>query len=374
MKVAITSDRGAGVKVHLALRLPLLALILSGTSHALFAQQQVVDSTEPFFAVASRQTYSPSQQPRVTIDFRQVDHLDFRVYRVKDPIQFFSKLRDAHSFGSEKQELAREKTWLEEFHDWKRDLRLSIRNFFRRQLRYETRHAHHELQVRERERVRRIPLDITAYAQVPLLNREQLAVAWREMLPKTRGSEHEEIPIDLHQKGLFLVEVAHGDLRAYTLLIITDLAMVSKNSRGQILLFVADRNSGAPVPGATTVIFNNHQEAARGTTDASGVYAMTFDKIKIQDAIMVSQSANDVAATSLESFWFGDASATNLVGYVYTDRPVYRPTHQVQFKGIVRKRLAGQFRLDNSQRVTVEIADSNQKTVYQEKLDVSPFG
>jgi len=29
-------------------------------------------------------------------------HLDFRVYRVKDPVQFFAKLKDAHSFGSEK--------------------------------------------------------------------------------------------------------------------------------------------------------------------------------------------------------------------------------------------------------------------------------
>jgi len=357
-----------------AFTVTLLGLILAGTSRVLFAQQEDTDSAEPFFAVSSRQTYSPSQQPRVSITFRQVDHLDFRVYRVKDPVQFFSKLRDAHSFGSEKQELAREKTWLEEFHDWKRNLRLSIRNFLRGQLRYETRHAHHELQVRQRERERRIPLDVTAYAQVPLLNREQLTVAWREMLPKTRGSEHEEIPIDLHQKGLFLLEVAQGELRAYTLLIITDLAMVSKNSRGQILLFVADRNSGAPVAGATTVVFNNHREAARGSTDASGVYTMTFDKIKIQDAILVAQSAKDVAATSLESFWFGDTSATSLVGYIYTDRPVYRPTHQVQFKGIVRNQLAGQLRIDSSGPVTVEIADPNQKTVYQEKLELSPFG
>lgn len=69
--------------------------------------------TEPSFSVSSRQTYAPSQQPKIWISFRQVDHLDFRVYRIKDPIQFFAKLKDAHTFGSEKTELAREKTWLE---------------------------------------------------------------------------------------------------------------------------------------------------------------------------------------------------------------------------------------------------------------------
>ena len=119
--------------------------------------------------------------------FRQVDHLDFRVYRVKDPVQFFAKLRDAHSFGSEKAELAREKTWLERFHEWKRDLRASIRDFFRPQLRYETRCQFHAARVQE-QKLQRIPLDVTAYAQVPLLNREQLVLGWRELLPKTRDS------------------------------------------------------------------------------------------------------------------------------------------------------------------------------------------
>ena len=352
--------------------LAVLAVALLGMLAAAYGQEPA--STEPFFAVSSGQTYSPSQQPNVSIEFREVDHLDFRIYRVKDPIRFFSKLRDAHSLGSEKQELAREKTWLERFHDWKRDLRLSIRKFFREQLQYQTRNERYEALVRKREKQRRIPLDLAAYAQVPLLNREQLVIAWRELLPRTRGSEHERIPVDLHQKGLFLVEVANSGLRAYTLLMITDLAMVSKNSPGQIVLFVANRASGAPMAGATTVVFNNHQEVARGSTDASGVWAMTFEKIKIQDAIMVAQSGVDVAATSMQTWWFGDSSATGVVGYIYTDRPVYRPTHEVQFKGILRAQRAGQFSLDVPGPVTVEVKDPNEKTVYQQKLDVSPFG
>jgi hypothetical protein len=105
--------------------------------------QEGTPSKEPSFSVSSRQTYAPSQQPKIWISFRQVDHLDFRVYRIKDPIQFFSKLKDAHSFGSEKAELAREKTWLERFHEWKRGLRVSIRDFFRSQLRFETRWQYH---------------------------------------------------------------------------------------------------------------------------------------------------------------------------------------------------------------------------------------
>jgi len=330
-------------------------------------------STEPAFSVTSRQTFAPSQQPKIWISFREVDHLDFRVYRVKDPIQFFSKLKDAHSFGSEKAELAREKTWLERFHEWKRDLRANVRDFFRSQLRFETRWQYHSSQVQERKR-QRIPLDVTTYAQVPLLNRQQLALGWRELVPKTRGSEYQEIPVDVHDKGLYLVEVAYHELRAYTLVVVTDLALVSKTSPGQVLLFVVRRDSGTPVEGATAVVFNNHQELARGTTDASGVFQSTFEQVKVDNSIMLATVGQDVAATSVEPFFFFDTSATDYVGYIYTDRPVYRPTHEVDFKGVVRARRGGQFSLDVPGPVTVEVADANQKTIYQQKLELSPFG
>jgi uncharacterized protein YfaS (alpha-2-macroglobulin family) len=353
-------------------RLALLCVVLPALTGTGFGQG--AKSNEPFFTVSTTRTYSPSQQPKVSITFRQVDHLDFRIYRVKDPIRFFSRLRDAHSFGGEKEKLARRKTLLERFHEWKRNLRLRIRNFFRFQLQYKTRSQHHAAVVHKRELRRRIPLDIAAYAQVPLLNREQLVLAWRELLPKTRGSEYQELPVNLHQKGLFLVEVTDGSLRAYTLLMITNLAMVSKNAPGQMLLYVVNRDLGVPVVGATTVVFNNHQEVARAATDASGIAVMKFGRIKVQDAIMVAQSADDVAATSIQSFWFWGTSATTIAGYLYTDRPVYRPTHKVHFKGILRAREAGQYNLDLPRSITVDVTDPTQKTVYQQKLDLSPFG
>src|SRR3990172_3056558 len=77
--------------------LSLLAFIAAAS---LARAQEEPQSTEPFFAVSSDQTYSPSKQPRIGLQFRQVDRLDFRVYRVKDPAKFFGKLKDAHSFGS----------------------------------------------------------------------------------------------------------------------------------------------------------------------------------------------------------------------------------------------------------------------------------
>src|SRR5574337_372310 len=123
------------------------------------AHAQETPSTEPFFTVSSQQTFAPSQQPKIWIQFRQVDRLDFRIYRVKDAVAFFGKLKDAHSFGSEKRELAREKTWLERFHEWKVDLRLSLRDFFRYQLSFDTRASYRSTRTQQ-QKLNRIPLDV----------------------------------------------------------------------------------------------------------------------------------------------------------------------------------------------------------------------
>lgn len=349
----------------------LAALLAAPAARA--QESEEPESTEPFFSVSSGQTYAPSGKPQIALTFRQVDHLDFRVYRVKDPFAFFSKLRDAHSLGSEKQELAREKTWLERFHGWKRDLRLSIRDFFRYQLSWQTRTQYRRTHIQE-QKFRRIPFDVASFALVPLLNREQLVTSWRELVPKTRDSEFQGIPVDIHQKGLYLVEVASGGLRAYTLLMVTELALVSKSSAGQILLYVVRRDTGEPVADSTAVVLNHHQELSRGTTDATGVFEAKFGAVQLDNALMVAQSGDDIAATSVESFFFYDTSATEFVGYLYSDRPVYRPTHEVKFKGVLRARTAGEYTINLPGPVTVQVNDPHQKTIYQQKLTLSPFG
>ena len=43
------------------------------------------------FALFSRQTYSTKDRPKFLLSYRNIDRLDFRVYRVDKPAEFFSK-------------------------------------------------------------------------------------------------------------------------------------------------------------------------------------------------------------------------------------------------------------------------------------------
>ncbi|HEX3187023.1 MAG TPA: hypothetical protein VHQ94_19655, partial [Pyrinomonadaceae bacterium] len=51
---------------------------------------ETVVSTKPFFSLATNRTFGTTENPRMWVDYRGVDKLDFRVYRVNDPQRFFS--------------------------------------------------------------------------------------------------------------------------------------------------------------------------------------------------------------------------------------------------------------------------------------------
>jgi hypothetical protein len=64
-------------------------------------------SGKPFFSLSTNRTYGSSERARLWIDYQGIDKLDFRVYRVKDPLRFFTRLENPHQMGdSEEEEFA----------------------------------------------------------------------------------------------------------------------------------------------------------------------------------------------------------------------------------------------------------------------------
>ena len=54
---------------------------------------------QPYFSLRSERTFGSGGAPSVTLTSSNVDSLDFRVYRINDPVQFFQQLEDSHEFG-----------------------------------------------------------------------------------------------------------------------------------------------------------------------------------------------------------------------------------------------------------------------------------
>src|SRR5919205_2333173 len=65
---------------------------------------------KPFFSLHTNRTYATTDRARVWVNYRGVDSLDFRVYKIKDPVQFFRGLDNPHQVGEDEEEQVGEMT------------------------------------------------------------------------------------------------------------------------------------------------------------------------------------------------------------------------------------------------------------------------
>ena len=96
---------------------------------------------ESWFSLTSERTYLPGEKPEISVNAHNVRQLEFRVYRVNDPVKFFSQMQELHNFGGQGPAMPKQAhTWLEKFHAWKHRIWAMIRDFIRAQFSPDSRH------------------------------------------------------------------------------------------------------------------------------------------------------------------------------------------------------------------------------------------
>ena len=323
---------------------------------------------QPYFALSSGSTFASNGKPVVSLSAWNVDVLEFRVYRIYDPLKFFQQIEDPHNFGSNTPQPPRERTLLEQIHRWKHDLRTRIRYSLRAQFTESPREHMESLFPTPPPQTK--TAKETRYAEAPLLNSQQLVFSFvHSVQSKTRWERH-TVAVPVHEKGVYLVEAVRKDLRAYTILIVSDTAMITKASSGRLLNIVVDRKTGQPLKNIAVTALTRDGEAGHASTNTDGIADMRIPAT-LKDIRLVANNGSDFAVNTV-----GDESglADQWTGYIYTDRPVYRPGHTVHFKGVLRLHAATGYQIPAGKSVSVEIQDPDQKPVYQKTLTTSANG
>ncbi|HLW53739.1 MAG TPA: MG2 domain-containing protein [Candidatus Angelobacter sp.] len=343
---------------------------------------QALAAADPYFTVSTDRTFLPGEKATVHLYTRDVPALEFRLYRVNDPVQFFETLRDVHGFGTGHygpKEQIEEKTRIERYHDWKHGMWVNIRDFFRGQF---TKQSRSQIRAAQGQKQKSKMGTAVMFAEVPLLNSKQLVARWRQEVPSQFLSDRQDVPVESLDKGAYVVEATDGKLRAYTVLVVSDLALVTKFAPGQFLAFTVDRRSGAPVAGTQVEVWNARKKIATTKTDDQGLSLIPLSsgtsadhqQSQSEDTRIVATHGHDVALVAPYYLNFSSDPGEDWVGYIYTDRPVYRPGHPVHFKGILRSRSGEKYRVPAGQQVQMTVQDSNGKQVYQAGANVSAYG
>ncbi|HEX7597359.1 MAG TPA: Ig-like domain-containing protein, partial [Polyangia bacterium] len=171
--------------------------------------------------------------------------------------------------------------------------------------------------------------------------------------------------------------------------VVTQAHLTFKTSTSDGLVWATDPASGKPLPGLSIqVIDGDSNVLAGGKTDKDGLLHVDLPAWDPNQGypsrIAVSQDPNMFAYTSAdwdsgvypEQFGINQGfymPATNLLAYVYTDRPLYRPGQPVYFKGIVRSDSDLAYSLPSQKQVEVIISNFSQE-VYRQTLTLDKYG
>jgi hypothetical protein len=338
------------------------------------------------FSLSTTRTFAPGESVKVQLLARNVPALEFRVYKVRDAEKFFSGLKDLHSFGAQSQspsEQIDERTWIERLHDFKADLWWRVRSFFRSQFSDEARDSirEHQASLGKRSRV----VGATEFAQIPLLNASQLVARWKLVTPPALVSETQQLPIDGLAAGVYLIEATDGTYKAYTVAIVTSIAVVERVTNGQASLYVADRKTGAPVEKADVALWANGKQQSLAQTGSDGLATLTMagpaappdangNVPEPENVWILARSGADAALVTPWSYGFAPDQSGDLKAYIYTDRPVYRPGHTVHIKAVVRREKNDALELPDAKTLKLKVTDADNKVVLQQDAVVSAHG
>jgi uncharacterized protein YfaS (alpha-2-macroglobulin family) len=327
------------------------------------------DEEQPYFSLASFNTYGTGEKPSIEVSAVDIADLDFRVYKINDPVKFFTEIPDPHQFGGEAPRPPRQLTPLEKFHNlkaaWHSQLRWVVRDQFTNNAWTDIHNFRTKGSTNDRDS------HVTQFAEAPVLNPQQLVATWRQHVKSLGRWRQQSIPVEVNGKGVYVVEAVNKQQRAYTVLIVSDLALITKTDSGRLVAFTADRKTGAPVP-------NVALQSAKftGKTDAQGLAEITLptpppNQPQPDQPQLFARNGADFAVNTLPTV---TPDSQNYTGYAYTDRPVYRPGHTMHFKYIVRDQVGGSYQIPKLSTVDVEVQGPDDKTIFRKSVPVSSLG
>lgn len=210
---------------------------------------------------------------------------------------------------------------------------------------------------------------------------------WEYRVPNYQKYKSFELNIGLpiEGAGVYAVQLGEADLESTTLLIRSDIEVITKTSRREGLVFVQDMLKGDVVADAKVLVSEGSQVIFEGFTGTDGVLHVTGNAIsedtlrenRLKDVSRVAAfvvKGGHVATDGLDLAGLGFSTRLTPRGYIYTDRPAYRPGDPVSIRGILRDVREGTYIVPEGMRYNLSVIDAQGRPIREEPVNLSEFG
>ncbi|WP_420593979.1 alpha-2-macroglobulin family protein [Deinococcus sp.] len=171
--------------------------------------------------------------------------------------------------------------------------------------------------------------------------------------------------LDLGKLPSGVYTLGTGKLAAVVL--VSNLGLVVKRDQNQALTYTADRQSGQT---RAALVLRLGEDGTINQASADGVTRFTQKATSNSDKeTYLARFGNDWAISGAN---WNSYAAPKVRGYVYTDRPIYRPGQHVDFKAVLRN--AGKLTPLAKTEVRVQLTSPDDDQVYRKTLTTDAYG
>ncbi len=184
--------------------------------------------------------------------------------------------------------------------------------------------------------------------------------------------------LDVKQPGAYLLEVDADGQRDQEIVLITPHATVLKIERESALTFTADALTGLGVANADVVLYLNSNDGSgyeklTAKADATGVARFDLKGKKAYQAVAWAAGAGAYSyARGYVGGWY--QPSREHLGYILTDRPLFKPGETVGFKVFLRSREDGPSVPLANAKVQLYVRDPQGRELAKPDLVTNAFG
>ncbi|MCE9611841.1 MAG: tetratricopeptide repeat protein [Chthoniobacter sp.] len=184
-----------------------------------------------------------------------------------------------------------------------------------------------------------------------------------------------EIPFPGNEPGAYVVTAGDDDWESTVLVLRSDLEVIVKSSRREVLAFVQDMITGKPAADVDVLVSDGKAVAATGKTGADGVFKATIESLKdLANVRLFALGKGNAASFNLDLAGLQLSSGLTAKGYIYTDRPAYRPGETVSLRGILRDVRDTAYAIPENSEFKVGVRNPQGRSLSEQTVKLSRFG
>jgi len=192
---------------------------------------------------------------------------------------------------------------------------------------------------------------------------------------KKYGEISREEVLPFSEPGAYILNISDNEQTATSLVMITDLQMILKSGREDMLVFVENVAEKKPYAGADIIVSNGEKVLFRGTTGKDGVFLKKDKSLKSAKDIRVLVSSNGhYASNSLILSDLAVADGLTSKAYLFTDRTIYRPGAKVQLKGFIREVDKGAYFFEEGAAYDLHLFSPSGGEILKKSVKANSFG